>query len=43
MLFNKKVIGIYSLPGDLENQLHTGSLPAKLGDLAGLFILKLLG
>ena len=43
MFFNKKVICIYSLPGDLENQFHTGSLPAKPGDLAGLFILQLLG
>ena len=50
MLFNKRVIWIYSLPGDFsdvpwgrENQMHTGSLPAKPEDLAGLFILKLLG
>ena len=26
---------------DGENQMHTGSLPAKPEDLAGLFILKL--
>ena len=50
MLFNNKVIWTYSLPGDFgdvpwgrENQFPTVSLLEKPGDLASLFILKLLG
>ena len=46
----RKFFWIYSLLGDFgdvlwgwENQLHIRSLPAKRGDLAGLFVLKLLG
>ena len=46
----RKFFGIYSLPGDFgdvlwgwKNLLHIGSLPAKREDLAGLFVLKLLG